>query len=184
MNLEPRHREQLRRLARSSIASGFDRREPAPFAAGEPLQELLEPAASFVTLSRHGQLRGCRGTLEPLRPLAQDIWENAWASAFDDPRFPPLLQAEIVELDISISLLSAPEPLQVADEAELLRQLRPGIDGLVLTHGTRRATFLPDVWSSLPEPAQFVAELKRKAGWPRDFWSTAIHCARYTTEHF
>lgn len=184
MSLELPDRELLKRLARQSITLGFGRREPAPFDQADLPQNLLVAGASFVTLSRQGHLRGCRGTLVAARPMTQDIWDNAWASAFDDPRFPPLLQAELADLELEISLLSPPEPLPARSESELLAQLRPGIDGLVLIHGARRATFLPKVWESLPEPQRFVAELKKKAGWPRDFWSPGLHCERYTTETF
>lgn len=184
MSLNNEDRETLRRLARRSIALGFDRRSPAALEIVDLPPQLLEPRASFVTLTQHGRLRGCRGTLEALRPMAQDVWENAWASAFDDPRFAPLPAAELADLELEISLLSPTEPMNVVDEADLLRQLRPGIDGLVLAHGARRATFLPEVWKALPEPRQFVAELKRKAGWPQDFWSPALRCERYTAECF
>jgi len=184
MSLTDQDRETLKRLARRSIALGFDQPAPAGLEIDDLPPQLLAPRASFVTLTQHGRLRGCRGTLEALRPMAQDVWENAWASAFDDPRFVPLAERELEGIDLEISLLSPTEPMTVASEADLLRQLRPGIDGLVLSHGARRATFLPEVWKNLPEPRQFVAELKRKAGWPQDFWSPALRCERYTTECF
>jgi AmmeMemoRadiSam system protein A len=169
-------------LARRSIAEGLGRDQPAPTPAGTPLPpSLMEPAATFVTLRRLGRLRGCRGLLEPVRPLAWDVWHNAWASAFDDPRFPRLAAGEFDDLEIGISILSALERVQAETEAGLLGSLEPGRHGLVIALGPRRATFLPQVWGSLPDPARFLGELKAKAGLPRDFWSPEMQAWRYTT---
>lgn len=138
--------------------------------------------ATFVTLTLGGSLRGCRGTLEATRPLAHDLWRNAWASAFDDPRFPPLERAELAALEIDVSLLSALEPVPAPSRSVLLEQLVPHLHGLVLEAGGRRATFLPKVWESLPEPARFVAGLMAKAGLPQHGWPGAVRAWRYTTE--
>lgn len=169
-------------LARRSIAEGLGhagpRRPPAPL--DDWADALLEPAATFVTLRRLGNLRGCRGLLDPVRPLYEDVWSNAWSSAFDDPRFPPLAAGELDDLAIAISVLSALEPVGAPTESDLLRQVEPGRHGLVLALGPRRATFLPQVWASLPEPARFLGELKAKAGLPRDFWSPQMEAWRYT----
>ncbi len=143
------------------------------------LAELAEPGATFVTLTQHGQLRGCIGSLEAQRPLVIDVAENAIAAAFRDPRFPPLEKDELPRTRVEVSLLTAAEPFPVASEADALSRLRPGIDGLILSYGRRRATFLPQVWESLPEPRQFVAQLKLKAGLPADFWHEQIALARY-----
>ena len=137
-----------------------------------------------MTLSRDGELRGCRGMLEPARPLVQDVAHNAYLSAFDDPRFPPLASRELKGLHLEVSLLSALEALYPAHERELLRMLRPGVDGLVLSDGYERATFLPSVWDKLPEPAEFLRQLKWKAGWPADYWSESLKVQRYQTEHY
>jgi AmmeMemoRadiSam system protein A len=183
MTIDARQGGLLLSLARRSIAEGLGRgAAPAPPRADEWPAPLLEPAASFVTLKRLGLLRGCRGLLEPVRPLAHDVWLNAWSSAFDDPRFPPVAPDELSDLDIGISVLSALEPLQSRTEQELLGQVEPGRHGLVLALGPRRATFLPQVWESLPQPAQFLSELRAKAGLPRDFWSPQMEAWRYTTE--
>lgn len=141
---------------------------------------LQAPGASFVTLKVERELRGCIGTLEAQRPLIADVVSNAWSAAFRDPRFPALTRAEFRLLDVHISVLSEPQPLAVRSEAELLAQLRPGIDGLVLEEGYHRGTFLPAVWEQLAEPREFVRHLKRKAGLPADYWSPALRVSRYT----
>jgi AmmeMemoRadiSam system protein A len=169
-------------LARESVTAGLGSAAPPPppDAAGLP-PSLLERRATFVTLKRMGLLRGCCGLLEPIRPLAHDVWHNAWASAFQDPRYPPLAADELTDLDIGISILSELERVWATSEAGLLESLEPGRHGLVLAFGARRATFLPQVWKSLPDPSRFLGELKEKAGWPRDFWSPRMEAWRYTT---
>jgi hypothetical protein len=145
---------------------------------------LGRPGASFVTLRRAGDLRGCIGSLQPRRSLREDVRANAIAAAFDDPRFAPLTAAEYADIDVEVSLLLAAAPLPVASEADLHAQLRAGIDGLILELGARRSTFLPQVWEMLPHPREFVAELKRKAGLARGFWSDELRFSRYTVEKF
>jgi AmmeMemoRadiSam system protein B/AmmeMemoRadiSam system protein A len=145
---------------------------------------LDEPGATFVTLKIERELRGCIGSLAPHRPLGEDVRANAQAAAFDDPRFPPLAVHEYESLAVEVSVLSPSTPIVVASERELHAQLRPGIDGVTLQWGQRRGTFLPQVWESLPEPREFVAQLKRKAGLPLDFWSKDLSIARYTVEKF
>lgn len=141
--------------------------------------ELARPGATFVTLMQNGQLRGCIGSLEAHRPLAADVTENAIAAAFRDPRFPPLTYDELAYTRIEVSLLEPSEPMDFADETDAISRLCPGVDGLILTHGIRRATFLPQVWESLPDPKRFLAQLKLKAGLPADFWDEKITLARY-----
>ena len=143
------------------------------------LAELAEPAATFVTLTQNGRLRGCVGSLEAHRPLADDVAENAVAAAFRDRRFAPLSARELPRTRVEVSLLTPPEPFPVCSEADALARLRPGIDGLILNCGHRRATFLPQVWESLTDPRQFLAELKLKAGLPADFWDEQLTLARY-----
>ena len=140
---------------------------------------LANPAATFVTLTQKGELRGCIGSLEAYRSLAQDVGENAFAAAFRDPRFSPLTEEELERTRVEVSLLEKPEAIEFKDEADALAQLRPGLDGLILTHGSRRATFLPQVWESLPEPQRFMSQLKLKAGLPAYFWDEDIALARY-----
>ncbi|MCM8594517.1 AmmeMemoRadiSam system protein A [Accumulibacter sp.] len=166
----------LLRIARKAIAERLGL--PAQ-PVGEALPEFAAPGATFVTLKRNGQLRGCIGSLEAHRPLGIDVAENALAAAFRDYRFPPLGRDEFAGIDIEVSLLTPAEPFPVTDEADALSRLHPGIDGLILTYGRHRATFLPQVWESLPDPRQFMAQLKLKAGLPADFWHEQIVLARY-----
>jgi len=188
-------RRELLALARQSIAARF-----AGTWTPEPPQStdvvaLQQPRSSFVTLLLNDQLRGCCGSLDASRPLYTDVWRNAVAAAFGDPRFTPLTPEEWPRVHLHISALSHPEPLVVASEAELLSTLRPHEDGLVLElpHAVRtstryvapgRATFLPTVWEQLPDPQSFLHHLKRKAGWPADFWSSEIAVSRYVAEDF
>lgn len=183
MPLEAATRRALLQAARVSIQGRLtgNRRDPVP---GVQDAALAEPRATFVTLMRQHDLRGCIGTLEPQRPLLQDVIHNAQAAAFHDPRFPPLSLAELPEVEIEISVLSPPSPLPVRDRAELLRRLEPGRHGLVLQEGARRATFLPAVWESLPQPEDFLAALLHKAGLKRDYWSDGLRFHIYTTESF
>ena len=174
-------RTSLRSLAREAIEFGLrEGREPAPD-PGRYEPELRSPGASFVTLRRRGELRGCTGSLEAVRPLVEDVARNAWRSASADPRFPPLDFSELDDLEISVSVLSPLEPFPAASEEALLAHLRPGVDGLVLHEGGCRATFLPSVWVSLPEPREFLDALRQKAGLPRGHWSVALRFERYTT---
>ena len=162
-------------IARNAIEKHFGRSARTVI----PHPALANPAATFVTLTQNGDLRGCIGSLEAHRPLAQDVAENAVAAAFRDPRFAPLGEDELDCTRVEVSLLETPEAMDFKDEADALAQLRPGLDGLILTHGTRRATFLPQVWESLPEPQRFMSQLKLKAGLPAYFWDDDISLARY-----
>ena len=166
----------LLKLARAGIATQLGQARSFDAHSGW----LQEPGASFVTLTRQGELRGCIGTLEAHRPLGVDVRENAVAAAFRDPRFAPLGIAEFEAIRVEVSLLSATEALAAASEEEALARLRPGIDGVVFEYQHFRSTFLPQVWEQLPEPAEFLAYLKRKAGLPVDFWSDSVRLSRYT----
>ncbi len=143
---------------------------------------LRQPGASFVTLLKNGALRGCIGTIEAYQPLYLDLQKNACAAALRDPRFPPVSADELASLEIHLSLLSKPEPMHFDSEQDLLAQLQPGRDGLVLKDGPYHGTFLPSVWESLPDPATFWTELKRKAGLPPDHWSDTLKVERYQSE--
>ncbi len=143
---------------------------------------LDQPAATFVTLKKDGHLRGCIGSLQVHRSLREDIQANAQAAAFRDPRFEALKFEELRAIRIEVSLLSPLDPIEFSDEADLLRKLRPGDDGLVLDHGGQRGTFLPQVWDTLPTAEAFLRELKRKAGLPRDFWDARIRVSRFSVD--
>ncbi|MGE3462466.1 MAG: AmmeMemoRadiSam system protein A [Pseudomonadales bacterium] len=180
----PDDRRRLLEIARASMTHAVH-----TGVALSPDEEDLNPAlrairASFVTLHRHGTLRGCTGSLEAVQPLALDVARTACSTALADPRFYPVTATELADIDIEISVLSPLTPMTVRDEADLIAQLRPEVDGLVLTMGSRRATFLPKVWEQLPSAKAFVAALKRKAGLPEDFWSTGMAAWRYHTETF
>ena len=182
--LPAEHVRTLLEVARSSIEHGLHMGEPLEVEPSEFPAPLRESRALFVTLRCRGELRGCTGTLEAREPLVANIARIAWRSAFADPRFPPLRAPELDGLELRISVLSPLEPLKVASEPDLLARLRPKIDGLLLREGERHSTFLPAVWESLPEPREFVAELKRKAGLPPAYWSDALVFFRYTAETF
>ena len=167
-------------LARAAIAAKFG----APWPAQPRPAWLDEPAATFVTLTLHGKLRGCIGSLEAHRSLYDDVTHNARAAAFGDPRFPPLAKDELSAVRIEVSVLTAPQPLQFSNEEEVLRRLRPGIDGVIFEYGRRRATLLPQVWEQLPDPRVFMAHLKQKAGLPADFRADGIRLAVYQVEKF
>ena len=162
-------------LARNAIEQRFGGNAKAY----TPCPELAQNGATFVTLTQNGNLRGCIGSLEAYRPLLNDVAENAVAAAFRDPRFPPLGREELAFTRVEVSLLDVPKPMEFGDEADALARLRPGIDGLILSYGHRRATFLPQVWESLPDRQQFMAHLKMKAGLPADFWDDGITLSRY-----
>lgn len=136
--------------------------------------------ATFVTLKIAGTLRGCIGAHEVARPLVVDVVEHAHAAAFHDQRFSAVSQAEFPRLEIQISLLSRPLPLKYRSEEDLIAQLRPGVDGLILAKGLHRSTFLPAVWQQLPDSRSFLANLKIKAGLSVDDW-VQVKLWRYTT---
>lgn len=158
-------------LAWASLRHGVETGGTPPAPPTERPGILARPGAAFVTLKRGGQLRGCIGSVTAWRPLAEDIVDNAVKAGFKDPRFPPLRSEELEGLDLSISVLTPPAPLTFRDEAHLLEQLRPRIDGLIIEDGGRRALFLPSVWEQLPDKRLFMAHLKAKAGMEVDHWS-------------
>jgi AmmeMemoRadiSam system protein A len=184
MNLDTSQRNQLLALARQSIDQGLAEMRSVPMPSLELPPPLMVARGSFVTLRSDKQLRGCCGTLIATRPVCEDVWRNAWASAFADPRFSSLEADAWPSVHLHISVLSPLEEIAVSSEEELLEILRPGVDGLVLTRDDSRATFLPDVWEQIPDAAEFVRHLKQKAGWPANAWSPLINVQRYTTESF
>ena len=170
----------LTALARTAIAAEFG----APWPALPRPAWLDEPAATFVTLTLNAQLRGCIGSIEAHHSLYDDVTHNARAAAHDDPRFPPLTADELPAVRIEVSVLTALQPLQFSSEADALRRLRPGIDGVVFEYGGRRATLLPQVWEQIPEPKDFMAQLKQKAGLPADLRADDMRLAVFQVERF
>lgn len=194
-NLLARHGPTLLSLARQCVSWRVHHAEELKISPADYAPELGARRASFVTLTKAGQLRGCVGSPTAWRSLIEDVANNAAAAAVEDRRFAPLAAGELDAIEIAISLLSAVIPLAAASEAELIAKLRPGIDGLLLREakpcpGTDRqllredrpqALFLPQVWEHLPQPEEFLAQLKAKAGLPRDYWSASLEFRRFTT---
>ena len=180
--LKPEARSTLLAVARDSIQQGLRVGQPLSVDLNDYTSELRQKRASFVTIELEEKLRGCIGHLQAVQALVQDVAENAFAAAFRDPRFPPLSIEEFPLLAVHISVLSPAEPISFSSESDLIAQLRPGIDGLILEDGAARGTFLPSVWNSLPDPRDFLVHLKRKAGLPSSHWSPGIKIYRYRAE--
>ncbi|WP_455207107.1 AmmeMemoRadiSam system protein A [Kaarinaea lacus] len=188
MSLPESDRQTLHAVAKASIRysleQGSDARYERIIKLEDYSRELQEQRATFVTLHINDELRGCIGTLEAHHPLVIDVAHNARAAAFEDPRFDPLSKSEFDRLQVHISILGIPEPMSFSSEQDLIQQLRPGLDGLILSAAGRRGTFLPSVWESLATPEEFLSHLKLKAGLPTSFWSDNVKIERYTTESF
>ncbi|MGV8899274.1 MAG: AmmeMemoRadiSam system protein A [Burkholderiaceae bacterium] len=163
-------------IARSAISNALGN----ILEADESAAWLQEQRACFVTLTRNQQLRGCIGTLHAHRSLLADVKANAQSAALRDPRFAPLSAMELDHIEIEVSLLSTLQTLHFSCEADVLTQLQPGKDGVMFEFGRYRSTFLPQVWEQLPASAEFMAQLKHKAGLPSDFWAEEIKISRYT----
>lgn len=175
----------LVRLARQTMAAELGR----PVVAVTP--EILADSAlqarhgTFVTLHLYGELRGCIGSLIAEEPLVEGVRRNAINAAFQDTRFSPLTATELDEVDIEVSVLTAPAPLEYSDGGDLVAKLRPNIDGVIISQGYARATFLPQVWEQLPEPAEFLAHLCRKAGLAMDAWRNGnLQVSTYQVQYF
>jgi AmmeMemoRadiSam system protein A len=163
-------KQNLLRLARQALELGVRSEKLPPLDWNLFTPRLHEDGASFVTLTRHGDLRGCIGALEAYQPLAEDVREHAIAAALSDYRFPPVQTAELGQISIEVSRLTAPVPLDYASPEDLLARLSPHVDGVVLRDGSRRATFLPQVWEKIPDPADFLDNLCYKMGAPANLW--------------
>jgi AmmeMemoRadiSam system protein A len=171
-------------LADASIRRGLEGARPAGVDAEACPPVLRQLLGVFVTVTVDGALNGCIGTVTAVEPLCDAVSRLAWEAAFDDPRLPALQAEDYPHCGIKISVLSEPEPIRAQSEAELIAALRPGIDGLILVDGSRRATFLPAVWEKVGDAAEFVAHLKTKAGIPASSWPPRISALRYTAEEF
>ena len=177
-----RQKATLLELAHASIKHGLKTGKPITVNLDDYDPELQAQGACFVTLQINSQLRGCIGSLEAYRPLAEDVADNAFAAAFRDPRFSQLSDDEYEQLHYHISILDKPVPMSFSSEEDLLQQIRPGIDGLVLHDKHNKGTFLPSVWESLPDAESFLQHLKLKAGLSPGYWSDTIQVERYTVE--
>ena len=188
MSLPDTERKVLHQVARDSIQYSLEHGSSAHYektlSPTDYSDSLQQQRATFVTLNIEHQLRGCIGTLEAHQPLVIDVIQNSRSAAFYDPRFPALSKSEFPLLEIHISVLAVPEPIEFSSEQDLLEQIRPGIDGLILTAAGHRGTFLPSVWESLPRKEDFWLHLKNKAGLPQSYWDNTIKVERYTTESF
>lgn len=182
--LSMQNRNRLKTLARESIAYGLNHHQAVPVDLATCSQALQEQGASFVTLLLNQQLRGCIGTLSAYQPLAQDVAEHAYAAAFNDPRFKPVSREEAEQLEIKVSILNPAKEMCFSSEEDLLSQLQPNIDGLILHYKNHQATFLPSVWQQLATPQDFLNHLKQKAGLTINDWSQDMKISRYTTTSF
>ena len=181
-NHNTEERKILLKVVDEAIKFGLETKHTLSLKLDDYPKKLQENGASFITLEIDQQLRGCIGTLEAYQPLVQDVVQNAYAAAFRDPRFMPLTKEEYPNLTKHISVLSKPSPMSFTSEKDLLKQIRPEIDGLIISDQGYRGTFLPSVWETLPQPELFLQHLKLKAGLPSDYWSKTIKIERYTVE--
>ena len=172
----------LLQIARSSIARALKVDDLKTESVDTAANWLSEPGATFITLTEHDRLRGCIGSLLARQTLLNDVSSNAVSAALHDHRFPPVTAKDFDSIRVEVSLLSALQPMIFSNEADALAQLRPGIDGVMFEWGVYRSTFLPQVWESLPQPRDFLAQLKLKAGLYADFWDDAIQLSRYTVQ--
>jgi AmmeMemoRadiSam system protein A len=168
--LSPDERLLLLKLARQALEAGVRGRPLPPLDLASLSPTLSQPGATFVTLTRRGELRGCVGALEPYLPLAEDVREHAIAAALQDYRFPPVQPSELADINIEVSRLTLPQDLEYTSPDDLVARLRPGIDGVTLMDGRMRATFLPQVWDKLPQAEMFLAHLCHKMGASEDLW--------------
>jgi AmmeMemoRadiSam system protein A len=180
--------QKLLRLARGTIAARLGVSDASNRII--PDNELADPAfqeqrGTFVTLKIRNQLRGCMGCLTPSETILEGIKRNAINAAFNDPRFPPLTTPELEEAEIEVSILTTPQELQYSDGSDLLKKLRPNIDGAIISQGMARATFLPQVWEQLPRTEDFLSHLCRKAGLSPDEWKKAeLGVSIYQVQYF
>lgn len=172
-------------LARRSIRHYLETGKNLKAAAEElPSEKVKEKLACFVTLTMGGQLRGCIGHILPIQELYKDVIENAVSAAFEDPRFYPLSKEEFDKIKIEISVLTVPAPLEFFTPEQLLKKLRPKIDGVILKRGRQQATFLPQVWEELSNPKEFLGHLCLKAGLEAECWRGDFEVETYQAEAF
>ena len=163
-------KKSLLRIARAALESGVRRQPLLPLEDIQTTPNLQAEGASFVTLTVHGNLRGCIGALEPYQPLIDDVREHAVAAAMEDYRFPPVQEDELANIKIEVSRLTKPVGLEYSDADDLLAKIHPGVDGVILKDGFHRATFLPQVWEKIPSAVEFLENLCYKMGASPDAW--------------
>jgi AmmeMemoRadiSam system protein A len=168
--LTTQEQEMLLHLARQALACALCAEQLPQVELQSLPEKLQQPGATFVTLTRGGQLRGCIGALEAHQPLVFDVIEHAIAAALQDYRFPQVTADELSEIEIEISRLTPARPLDYDNPEDLLAKLAQSRVGVVLRDGLRRATFLPQVWEKIPDPAEFMDHLCYKMGTPIDLW--------------
>jgi len=185
-NLTLNEQKILLRIAREAIEHAVRGGKIIPQNPSTLSPSLREKGASFITLTINRQLRGCIGALEAYQPLADDVREHAVAAALEDPRFPPVSEDELSRIQIEISRLTRPVPLDYTDADDLLSKLRPHVDGIILKDGySRHATFLPQVWEKIPNPPEFLNNLCYKMGGRDDLWRTKhLDVLVYQVEEF
>ncbi len=178
-------KQTLLRLAREAVENAVRGKALPPLDINSLTPLLQAHGASFVTLTIQGDLRGCIGALEAYQPLAEDVREHAVAAALYDPRFPPVSENELNRIKLEVSRLTAPHPLEYSSSEELLKKLRPHVDGVILKDNFRRATFLPQVWEKIPDPAEFLGHLCQKMGVRANLWREAkLQVYVYQVEEF
>lgn len=160
------------RIARNAIESELIR--VPPVVISQLPENFSQNGAVFVTIrsKEDGALRGCIGSLIAYRPLFEDIVNNAKSSAFNDPRFPPMIKEELPFVKFELSLLSQPVQMIYSSIDEILQKLRAGIDGVIIKYKTAQATFLPSVWDEINTKEEFLSRLCEKARLPQNFWQT------------
>ncbi len=177
-------RQILHDIALQSIRHGLSFHTPLPVTPDDYNELLRMDGASFVTLNLDGNLRGCIGALDAYQPLIKDVSDHAYAAAFQDPRFTPVTHAEVEKLLIHISVLTPATKISFSNEEDLIKKIKPGTDGLILQDNYHKGTFLPSVWEQLPEPRDFLQQLKLKAGLQKNDWNENIQVSRYQTISF
>lgn len=173
----------LLKVARDSISEGLKTLKPKKINLNHYHESITKNLASFVTLQKNENLRGCIGSLQAYEPLIENISKNAFNAAFNDHRFSPLKEEELNDIKISISVLSEPIEMSFDSEEDLLNQLVIGVDGVILEEQGLRATFLPSVWDQLLSKQEFIEHLKQKAGLPKHYWSESLKVQRYYTNY-
>ncbi|WP_163835170.1 AmmeMemoRadiSam system protein A [Spartinivicinus ruber] len=177
--IDQEDQQTLLKLARQVITAGCKKQSLPKVNPDEYSTTLQAERSAFVTLTKQQFLRGCIGSLSATRPLVLEVHHNAYASAFEDYRFPNMESSELDKIKIEISILSPHQPISFIDEQSLINQLKPFQDGVILEYKQHRGTFLPQVWDKLTDPVDFFNQLKQKAGLPTDFWNNKVKCYKY-----